>query len=335
MQYSNLGASTLLVSRICLGTMHFGPKTTEADSFAIMNRALELGINFFDTANMYGGAEHRGHTETIIGNWLAEDPSRRDQIVLATKVYGDMEADGRPNSHRGFSAYRVRRHLEDSLRRLQTDRVDLYQTHHLDREVTVEEFWGTMDQHQDDGKILYAGASNYTGWALAKFQAAARSRGRLGFVSEQSMFSLLCRYAELEVLPSAEDHGIGVIPYMPLAGGLLSGNTDIIEGSRTAASAAEYGIEAGAANPTLKAFADLAADLGVGSHSLAIAWVLSRPAVTSAIVGVRTLRHLDGLEEAANLQLSDDVLARLDELFPPSGGRPLRPSKAAPEAYAW
>ncbi|MEM1108407.1 MAG: aldo/keto reductase [Planctomycetota bacterium] len=335
MKHTNLGASTLSVSRVCLGTMHLGGRTDEAESFAVMDRALEMGINFFDTANVYGFPKERGLTETIIGRWLAQDPARRERIVLATKVYNNMNEGDGPNRRQGFSAYRVRRHLEDSLRRLQTDHVDLYQVHHIDRNVTLEEFWGTMDRHQDDGKFLYAGASNFTGWGLAQYQAAARARGRLGFVSEQSMFSLLCRYAELEVLPSSDAHGIGVIPYMPLAGGLLSGNVDIVEASRTAQVAAEYGIEAGPGNSKLKAFAELAGDLGVRPHSLAIAWVLSRPAVASAIVGVRTVKHLDGLAEATELELSNEVTAKLDELFPPSAGRPLRVGRGAPEAYAW
>jgi len=334
MQYTHLGASKLAVSRICLGTMHFGPRATEEESFAIMDKALELGITFFDTANVYGGP-NKGHTETIIGKWFAQSPSRRDQVVLATKVYGDMPEASNPNNAAGFSAHKVRRHLEDSLRRLQTDHVDLYQVHHIDRDVRLEEFWGTLEHHQDAGKFLYIGSSNFTGWGLAQYQAAARSRGRLGFISEQSMFSLLCRYPELEIFPSAKAHGIGLIPYMPLAGGLLSGNTDIKEGSRTAQVAAEYGLPPGSDNPALIAFASLASDLGVAPHSLAIAWVLSRPVVDSAIVGVRTLKHLDGLVEAAELKLDDATLTRLDEIFPPSAGRPLRPSKPAPEAYAW
>lgn len=336
MQYTHLGDSKLTVSRICLGTMHFGPRASEEESFAIMDKALDLGINFFDTANVYGGpTPGKGHTETIIGKWFAHSPSKREKVVLATKVYGDMPDTSNPNNAAGFSAHKVRRHLEDSLTRLQTDHVDLYQVHHIDRDVRLEEFWGTMEQHQDAGKFLYAGSSNYPGWGLAQFQAEARARGRLGFISEQSMFSLLCRYAELEVLPAAQANGIGVIPYMPLAGGLLSGNTDIEEGSRTAQVAAEYGLAPGSKNPTLVSFANLASDLGVSPHTLAIAWVLTRPAITSAIVGIRTLKHLNGLVEAAELKLDNATLTQLDEIFPPSAGRPLRPGTPAPEAYAW
>lgn len=334
MRYANLGNANLSVSRVCLGTMHFGVRCDAAESHRIMDRALDLGIQFFDTANVYGNKGDRGRSERIIGDWLAADPSRRDRIVLATKAYNDVDEDGLPNRTSGWSSVRVRRHLDESLARLRTDFVDLYQCHHLDRSVSLEEFWGVFDRAQDAGKILHAGSSNFPGWGLAHYQAAARARGRLGFVSEQSMFSLLCRYAELEVLPAAEACGIGVIPYMPLGGGLLSGQVPE-EGSRSAQVAGEYGITAGPDNASLKAFTELARDVGLTPPGLAVAWVLSRPAVTSAIVGVRKVEHLDGMDAAAEATLDDATLARLDELFPPAAGRPLRVGKPAPEAYAW
>ncbi len=311
--------------------MHFGVRNTEEETFAVLDRALELGINFVDTANVYG----QGISETLLGRWIKAAPGRRDRVVVATKAYSKVDPDDWPNHAAGWSTHRVRRHLEDSLRRLQFDHVDLFQCHHLDRQVGLDEFWHTMDLARDRGQILYPGTSNFPGWALARYQAHAASRGRPGLISEQSMLSLLCRYAELEVLPSAQAHGIGVIPYMPLAGGMLSGNPGPAAGSRTLQAAQEYGLVPGADNPALQAFGRLAADHGVPPNALALAWVLSRPAVTSVIVGVRTVDHLDGLEAAAELTLDAATLRRLDELFPPAVGRPLRPGKPGPEAYAW
>ena len=239
MEYAYLGRSNVKVSKVCLGTMHFGRRITEEESFAIMDRALEMGIQFFDTANVYG--DPSGRSEEIIGRWFHQSTGRREQIVLATKVYGAMGQAG-PNEARGISAYKIRQHVADSLRRLQTDRVDLYQVHHIDRHITPDEFWGTFERLQTKGDILYVGTSNFPGWGLAKYQMAAWQRGNVGIVSEQSMYSLLCRYPELEVLPAAQDLGIGVIPYMPLAGGLLTGKTQSEKGSRTEQVENEYGI---------------------------------------------------------------------------------------------
>jgi aryl-alcohol dehydrogenase-like predicted oxidoreductase len=229
----------------------------------------------------------------------------------------------------------VRKHVNDSLRRLQTDLIDLYQVHHFDRYVTPEEFWGTFEQVINDGKVLYMGASNFPGWGLAKFQMHALQRGSMGFISEQSMYSLLCRAPELEVLPASEDYGIGVIPYMPLAGGLLTGKKASVKGSRTASVEAEYGIYLGDLNEQLNAFMDLCRELGEKEHVVAIAWTLAQRAVVSPIVGVRTVAHLEGLDRAAELELDDTTLAKLDDLFDINRGRPLRTGKPAPEAYAW
>jgi aryl-alcohol dehydrogenase-like predicted oxidoreductase len=310
--------------------MHFGRVTPEDEAFRIMDRALEMGINFFDTANVYGGG---GLTEEVIGRWFAQGGGRRDKVVLATKVYGKMEEGGWPNTASGVSAFKVRKQAADSLRRLQTDRIDLYQIHHIDRTISVEEFWGMFDRLMDDGDVLYAGTSNFPGWGLAKFQMAAWQRGRVGIVSEQSMYSLLCRYPELEVLPAAVEFGIGLIPYMPLAGGILTGKARSEPGSRTAQVEGEYGIPV-SQNAQLEAFSQLCAELGEKEHVVAIAWTLAQPSVTSPIVGARTVGHLDGLERAAELELGADVLKRLDEIFPMNAGRPLR-TAPAPEAYAW
>lgn len=319
------------VSRVCLGTMFFGNRTPEDEAFRIMDRCLELGINFFDTANVYGP---RGTSEEIIGRWFQQDSTRRDKVVLATKVYGQMVETPGPNEARGISAYKVRKHAADSLRRLQTDHIDLYQVHHFVRGIAPEEFWGTFDRLVADGDVLYMGTSNFTGWGLAKFQLQAWQRGSMGLVSEQTMYNLLCRAPELEVLPAAQDLGIGVIPYMPLAGGLLTGKTQAVPGSRTADLENEYGVRLGEGNTQLADFSALCRELGEKESVVAIAWTLMNPAVNSAIVGIRTVEHLDGLERAAELVLEPAVMQRLDEIFSINKGRLLRPGPA-PEAYAW
>lgn len=330
MKYTQLGKSNLVVSQVCLGTMHFGSRNTEEESFKIMDKALEMGINFFDTANVYS---NKGTSEEIIGRWM-QDRGTRDQVVLATKVYGNMKDPSIPNEAGGISTYKVRQHVEGSLRRLQTDRIDLYQVHHIDRTITPEEFWGTFDRLINDGKVLYMGSSNFPGWGLATHQMEALQRGSMGFISEQTMFNLLCRYPELEVLPAAEALGIGLIPYMPLAGGLLTGKKKSVEGSRTHQVEGQYGISLGDSNSQMNEFSKLCADLGEKEHVVAIAWTLSHPAVASPIVGVRTVEHLDGLDRAAELELSDEILQQLDVIFDPNKGRPLRLGQA-PEAYAW
>jgi aryl-alcohol dehydrogenase-like predicted oxidoreductase len=330
MKYTKLGKSNLTVSRVCLGTMQFGNRTSEADAFKIMDKALDIGINFIDTANVYGS---RGGSETIIGKWFQQNSTNRDQVVLATKVYGPMRP-GTPNEEAGISTYKVRKHLEASLQRLQTDHIDLYQVHHIDRRITPEEFWGTFERLIDAGKVLYMGSSNYPGWGLAKFQMQALQRGSLGFISEQTMFSLLCRYPELEVLPAALDFGIGDIPYMPLAGGLLTGKTTALPGSRTSEVAREYGITLDETNQQMTAFSQLCREIGEKEHIVAIAWTLAHPAVAAPIVGIRTVEQLDGLDRAAELDLSAEILEKLDDIFSPNRGRSLRVGPA-PEAYAW
>lgn len=334
MQYNYLGKSNLHVSKICLGTMHFGDVTSQEEAFQIMDRALDLDINFFDTANVYGRSGGRGRTEEIIGEWFQQDRTRRERVVLATKVYGAMPDLDVPNSAAGVSAYKVRKHVADSLRRLQTDHIDLYQVHHIDRRISGEEFWGTFERLVTQGDVLYVGASNFPGWGLAKYQMQAWQRGSLGLVSEQTMYNLLNRMPELEVLPAALDLGIGVLSYMPLAGGLLTGKArQTPPGSRTREVEREYELDL-SDNRQLDDFADLCRNLGEPPHVVAIAWVLANPAVASAIVGVRKLEHLDGLARAAELTLDADVMARLEEIFNINRGRPLRPGPA-PEAYSW
>ncbi len=333
MTYAKLGRSNLTVSRICLGTMHFGPRASEKEAFRIMDRALESGINFFDTANVYGGSAGTGKTEEIIGNWFSQGGGRRDKVVLATKVYAAMGAAPGPNEEAGVSAYKVRRHVADSLRRLQTDHIDLYQVHHIDRRITGEEFWGTFEGLVNRGDVTYVGTSNFPGWGLAKFQMLAAQRGFLGIVSEQAQYNLLNRIPELEVIPAARDLGIGLLSYMPLAGGLLAGKKKSEAGSRTSVVEGEYRMKV-EGNPQLDAFSELCRTIGEDERAVAIAWTLANPATVSAIVGMRSVDNLDGVLRAAELELDKETMGRLDEIFDINHGRPLQKGEA-PKAWAW
>lgn len=325
MEYTTLGKSGMKVSRLCLGTMNFGPNTEEKEAFRIMDAAVDAGVNFFDTANVYGGTEHRGWTEEIIGRWFAQGGGRREKVILATKVYGSMqEPVVDPNERAGLSAYKIRRHLEDSLRRLQTDHIELYQMHHVDRNVSWDELWNSFEVHRLQGKIGYVGASNFAGRDLVKAQYEAEKRGLLGLVSEQHKYSLLCRLPELEVLPAAEEHGIGVIPWSPLDGGLLGGNLQPQEGTRTAR--LKERLEK--LRPQLERFSKLCKELGESEATVALAWTLAHPAVTAPIIGPRTLEQFQQTLRAVELKLDDETLAKLDEIFPGPGGE-------APRAYAW
>ena len=328
MEYANLGRTGLLVSRLCLGTMNFGPKTSESDSHAIMDRALRHGINFFDTADVYGWKLGEGVTEQIIGRWIVQGGGRRDKIVLATKVYGKMS--DWPNDQ-GLSARHIVRACEDSLRRLQTDWIDLYQMHHVSRTTPWEEVWQAMDLLVQQGKVRYVGSSNFAGWHLASAQAAASRRNSLGLVSEQCIYNLLTRHVELEVVPAAIEYGIGIIPWSPLHGGLLSGALRKQREGTGARSSEGRAADSLAENrEAIEGFEKLAGDLGHQPADVALAWLLSRPGVTAPIVGPRTVDQLDASLRALEVRLDDKALARLDELFPPVGnGGP------GPEAWAW
>ena len=323
MQYAPLGRSGVKVSRLCLGTMNFGPETTESDSFAIMDRALELGLNFFDTANVYGWKIGEGWTEQILGRWFAQGGGRREKVVLATKVYGRM--GDWPNEAR-LSALHIKRACEGSLRRLQTDCIDLYQMHHVDRDTPWEEIWQAMEQLVREGKILYLGTSNFAGWQLAQAQELARQRHFLGVVSEQSLYNLLERTVELEVIPACRAYGIGLIPWSPLARGLLAGALTPATSGRRADQDVQQ--EAQKHRATLEGFERLCRELGEQPADVALAWLLHQPAVTSPIIGPRTLEQLNGSMRVLSLTLGKETLKRLDDLFPGPGG-------AAPEAYAW
>lgn len=323
MKYVHLGRSGLQVSRLCLGTMNFGPQTSEAESFRIMDRALEHGINFFDTADVYGWKVGEGVTEQILGRWMAQGAGRREKVVLATKVYGKM-GEG-PNDRR-LSALHIRRACEGSLRRLNTDYIDLYQMHHVDRRTPWEEIWQAMEQLHREGKILYVGSSNFAGWHLAQAQEFAKSRHFMGLISEQSLYNLHERTVELEVLPACEAYGIGVIAWSPLARGLLAGALQRGATGRRAAEDLQKDVETH--RVTLEAYEQLCQTLGEHPADVALAWLLHQQAVTSPIIGPRTLEQLDGSLRALEITLAAETLAKLDELFPGPGG-------SAPEAYAW
>jgi len=323
MQYKHLGRTGLKVSRLCLGTMNFGSHTSEAGSFAMMDRALESGINFFDTANRYGLPKGTGVTEKIIGRWLAQGGGRREQIVLATKLHNPM-GDG-PND-RGLSAYHIRRACEDSLRRLQTDHVDLYQMHHIDRNTPWEEIWQAMEQLVREGKVLYIGSSNFPGWHIAQAQAAAAARHFMGLASEQSLYNLSARTIELEVIPACRAYGLGLLPWSPLAGGLLAGALQKETTGRRSTEKVQHKLEKH--RPQLEAYEALCRELGETPADVALAWLLHNPAVTAPIVGPRTLEQLEANLRVLEIELSEDTLSRLDEIWPGPGGE-------APEAYAW
>lgn len=323
MQYAHLGRTGLKVSRLCLGTMNFGQFTSEADSFAILDQALELGINFVDTANRYGWPKGKGVTEQIIGRWLAQEGNRREQIVLATKVHNPM-GDG-PND-RGLSAYHIRRACEDSLRRLQSDHIDLYQMHHFDRSTPWEEIWQAMEQLVREGKILYVGSSNFAGWHIAHAQCSAAARHFMGVVSEQSLYNLNARTVELEVIPACRAFGLALLPWSPLGGGLLAGALQRETNGRRSEGRVHQAFKKHRSQ--LERYESLCRELGEKPADVAIAWLLHNPAVTAPIIGPRTLAQLECSLRALQIELSDDVLAQLDEIWPGPGGE-------APEAYAW
>jgi aryl-alcohol dehydrogenase-like predicted oxidoreductase len=329
MKYTQLGRTGLKVGRLVLGTMNFGPHTDEADSHAIMDAALDAGINLFDTANVYGWGENKGRTEEIIGNWFAKGGERRDKVVLATKVYGNMAAEGDawPN-HDKLSAVNIRRAVDASLKRLRTDHIDLYQFHHIDRATPFEEIWQAIDVLVQQGKILYAGSSNFPGYKIAQANEVAARRGSFGLVSEQCLYNLFERRAEMEVIPAAREYGLGVIPWSPLQGGLLGGVIKKeVEGGRRASGRTADTLADPTVRTRIQAYEDLLEKHGVEPGEAALAWLLTRPGVTGPIVGPRTAEQLDSAVRAVELELSEELLAGLDEIFPGPG--------PSPEAFAW
>ncbi|MGN9846752.1 aldo/keto reductase [Nonomuraea sp. H19] len=330
MQYTHLGRSGLSVSRLVLGTMNFGPETSEADSHTIMDRAHEHGINFFDTADVYGAKPGDGVTEQIIGGWFADGGGRREKTVLATKLY--LPTGDGPND-RFLSALHIRRACEASLRRLRTDYIDLYQMHHIDRNTPWEEIWEAFTVLRQQGKVLYFGSSNFAGWHIALAQEAARSRHFLGLVSEQSIYNLMNRWVELEVLPAARHYGLGLIPWSPLHGGVLGGVLrKQKQGGASRGGSGRSAATLAAHQDTIEAYEKVCADIGEDPAHVGLAWLLAQDGVTGPIIGPRTVEQLDGSLRALAITLDDSTLARLDALFPPPAPNGAKP---APEAYAW
>ncbi len=323
MDYTQLGRTGLKVSRLCLGTMNFGPKTTEGDSFAIMDKAHDLGINFFDTANVYGWKLGEGVTEQIVGRWFAQGGGRREKTVIATKVYGKMGEW--PNESR-LSALSIRNAVEASLKRLQTDYIDLYQMHHVDRGTPWEEIWQAMETLVKQGKVLYIGSSNFAGWHIAKANEIAKSRHFMGLVSEQSLYNLKDRTIELEVIPACRDYGLGLIPWSPLAGGLLGASVAADKSGRRAEKDAKGDFKKYATQ--LDKYEKFCAKKGQKPADVALAWLLANPVVTAPIIGPRTMEQLTGSLRALKIKFSKADMDELDVIWPGPGGE-------APEAFAW
>ncbi|MCL6746984.1 aldo/keto reductase [Kosakonia sp. R1.Fl] len=328
MEYTQLGRTGLKVSRLCLGTMNFGDVTDEATSFRILDEALENGINFIDTADVYGTEQSpdikkgSGLSEEIIGHWLNQG-GRRDRIVLATKLYQPM---GPGPNDRQLSAYHIRKACEDSLRRLKTDHIDVYQMHHIDRQTPWEEIWQAMEILVQQGKVIYVGSSNFAGWDIATAQSMANARHFLGLIAEQSIYNLTARTVELEVIPACRHYGLGLIPWSPLAGGLLGGVLKQVANGRRARPAFARLIEQ--YREQLEAYEGLCRDLGEAPSDVALAWLLRNPVVTAPLVGPRTVGQLKDALHATTLALSDDTMRSLEEIWPGPGGE-------APQAYAW
>jgi aryl-alcohol dehydrogenase-like predicted oxidoreductase len=322
MQYTTLGRTGLKVSRLCLGTMNFGPQTPEKESHALMDRAHELGLNFFDTADVYGWKKGEGYTEQIIGRWFDTGGARRDKTVLATKVYGDMGEW--PNQSR-LSALHIRKACENSLRRLKTDYIDLYQMHHIDRATPTEEILQAFETLVAQGKVIYVGSSNFAGWHIARFNEIAKHRHFVGLVSEQCKYSLLDRMVELDVLPACEHYGLGVIPWSPLSGGLLGG---VLQGPKEGRRAGILEKDHFKKNrDKIERWEALCKELEELPAVVALAWTLHNKTVTAPIIGPRTGQQLEESMRATELHLTPETLKRLDEIFPGY--------KTAPEQFAW
>jgi len=323
MDYTHLGRTGLRVSRLCLGTMNFGPQTTEEDSHAILDQAHAAGINFVDTANVYGWKQGEGVTEQIVGRWFAQGGGRREKTVLATKLYGGM---GDWPNQTFLSALAIRQQCDASLKRLQTDYIDLYQMHHIDRDAPWEELWEAFDVLKQQGKILYVGSSNFPAWGIVQANERARQRHSLGLVSEQSYYNLMKRTVELEVVPACEQYGVGLIPWSPLNRGLLGGILRKQKEGRSADENTQKNLEAN--RPAVEAYEAFCDELGHDPADVGLAWLLAQKAVTAPIVGPRTAAQLTGALRSLSVSLGEAELTRLDEIFPGPGG-------PAPEAYAW
>ncbi len=320
MEYVKLGRSGLKISRLCLGTMNFGKKLDENGSHELLDLAVDSGVNLIDTADVYGGKNCEGLSEQVIGRWFARSPGNREKAILATKVYG--VTGPRPNDAR-LSAYHVIRACEESLRRLRTDRIDLYQMHHIDRGTTWDEIWQAMEKLVQDGKVLYIGSSNFPAWQIAKASENAKRRNFLGLVSEQSIYNLCERTVELELLPACEDYGIGFLCWSPLNGGALAKRTTSDDRNDDPGNEKWRNRQS-----RLDGWFSFCAEKGRSPESVAQAWLLANPLVTSIVIGPSKVSHFRSSLDSVGVHLEQDELERVDEIWPGPGG-------PAPEAYAW
>ena len=321
MEYTYLGRTGMKVSRLCLGTMNFGPTTDEKEAFRIMDRALDAGINFFDTANMYGfrpdtHVNRRGWTEEILGRYFRQGNNRRERVVLATKVFAKMfDPNDGPNDDFGLSAYKIRRHLEGSLRRMQTDHIELYYMHGYDPHCPWDEAWGAFEAAVHQGKVDYIGSSNFSLDNIIEAQKAAEKRNFLGLVCEQHRYNLLCRAVENDYLPMVKKMGIGVVGFSPLMGGMLSGS--IVKGMTEGGRSTKYAGKLDEARlEQLKKYSALCDELGESESDVALAWILNNEAMTCPIVGPRTVEQFENCLRAVEIELPEDFLAELDKIFP-------------------
>ena len=314
MRYRQLGHTGVQVSTLCLGTMLFGPwgNPDHDDSIRIIHRALDAGINFVDTADVYAA----GEAEQIVGKALR---GRRDDVVLATKFHGPMGDD---RNRRGSSRRWIVRAVEDSLRRLGTDWIDLYQVHRPEPDVDIDETLGALTDLVRSGKVRYLGSSTFPAHAIVEAQWTAQQRNRERFVCEQPPYSMLVRGIEADVLPVCERHGMGVICWSPLAGGWLSGRDDLAKPGSNRAERIPLRFDMTLAENQAKleaarSLAGVAADAGLEPIHLALAFVTNHPGVTSAIIGSRTMAQLESQLGAADVHLDATVLDRIDEIVPP------------------
>lgn len=312
-----LGRGGPRISRLALGTVNIGGRVDERQAHRLLDHAVACGLNLVDTANIYGWRVYKGYTEEVIGRWLAMAPARRDDVLLATKVGNPMA--GGPNDG-GLSARHIVAACEASLRRLGTDRIDLYQMHRVDPTVGWDELWQAMQLLTTQGKVRYVGSSNFAGWHLVAAQAAAADRDLEGLVSEQCLYNLVSREAELEVLPAARACGMGVLVWSPLHGGLLSGVLGKAAEGTAVKSAQGRAAAALAAQPErIARYERFCAEVGRDPAEVGLAWVLSRPEVTAAVIGPRLPTHVDGAMRALATPLSGEELAHLEALFPAVG----------------
>lgn len=324
MQYTYLGRTGMKVSRLCLGTMNFGMNTDEKEAFRIMDMALDAGINFFDTANMYGSLGDKGRagwTEEIIGRWFRQGGGRREKVVLATKVFADMhDPDDGPNGGEGLSAYKIRRHLEASLKRLGTEHVEICYMHGYEPHAPWEELFSAFHNFARQGKVDYLGCDNFAARQICSAQEYARKTNQLGIVVSEHRYNLLSRLPEIELNPVCKEQGIGIVVWSPLQMGLLSGSykKELTPDQR---SKKFYGKIEESKLEQLKEFTALCNEIGEKEAIVATAWILQREGITAVNIGPRTVSHMD-LLQAAELKPCQEILRKLDEIFPGYGEAP-------------